>query len=102
MSLVIAPIEAQTRIANFLSDMGVGAEVVAKNDGGPDYGDLEFLAKITPSTDDVAITNVLNSDDLGPAFSFSYVARRRELFIYVAQPTASQSYELEKWFIRNA
>jgi hypothetical protein len=81
----------------------VSAEVDTIDDGGARYGDLEFRARISQRTDDDAIANALHSaaDELGPAFTLSYADRQRELTFYVRQPSATQSYELEKSFRHN-
>jgi hypothetical protein len=103
MPLVIPAIEAQRRIADFLHEHGVSAEVDTVDDGGADYGDLEFRAHVAARTSDTAITSALQNaaHELGPAFSLSFADRRRELTFYVRQPTAAQSYELEKSFRAN-
>ena len=100
MPLVITSLNAQDRIADFLHDAGVNANLETIDDGGEEFGDMQFTAQVQASVDEDVIRDALADapDELGPAFDVTYSNRLRQMLFLVKQPSDRQSYELETAF----
>lgn len=91
--LKLIPVQVKSDISEFLYRHGIDCDLIEDDDGGADYHDLRYTARIGERVAKTSIAGALRAAaELGSGYAVSYVDNALEF--HVRQPSERESYAL--------